>query len=162
MDLEKIIEIYKKYKVEDYRIRGCGLPDVLEIHNEEIDAFCRVLPILFEKEYNVYLSKYLTSLIQLSKSKEISINLPDLPILLESFGYTLRGKKIIINGNLGALSFMYAHNCSVEIRGNVGEWLGHIADSCRFRIVDGNVGANPLENARNCKLELYKNMKIKK
>lgn len=157
MKLEKIIEIYKESKIEDYRIRGCGLPDDVGIHNEEINAFCRVLPTIFEEKYNTYLSRYLTALIQLSKSKEISIDLPNLPILLENFGYTLKGKKMIINGNLGDLSFMYAHDCSVEIRGNVGERIGHIADSCRFRIIDGNVGANPLENARNCKLELKKN-----
>lgn len=161
MELEKIIEVYEKSKIEGYRL-GTELPmDVIdsEIHVKEVDAFCKVLSNLFEEKYKTYLARYLTTLIQLCKSKEMLLSLP---IPLDSFGYGLTGKRLVINGELGNLAFMYARDCSIEIRGNVGERLGYISDSCQFRIIDENVGANPLENARNCKLELYKNIKLNK
>jgi len=162
MELKRIIEIYTESKIEDYRL-GTELPvSGLEIHTGEVDAFCSALPNIFEKAYNTYLSRYLTALIQQCKSKEISLNLPNLPILLNNFGYTLKDKKMIINGNLGELAFMYARDCLIEVRGNVGERLGYIADNCQFRVINGDIGTNPLECAGNCKLELIKNLKFNK
>jgi len=156
MGLEKIMKIYEKSKIEDYRL-GTELPlDLVnfKISIDDINAFCGFLPEILQEKYETYLARYLTTLIQKCNSKKIILNLP---IPLNDIGYRLEDKKIIVNGSVGNLAFMYARNSSAEINGNVGDLLGYIADGCSFIVVNGDIRKNPLKNARNCKLEFIKN-----
>lgn len=155
MRLEKIMKIYEKSKIEDCRL-GTELPlDVVNFKTsvDDVNAFCEILPEILEEKYETYLARYLTTLIQKCNSKKIILNLP---IPLNDVGYRLEDKKIIVNGSVGNLGFMYARNSSAEINGNAGNLLGYIADGCLFKVINGAIGKNPLKYARNCKVELIK------
>ena len=153
--IEEIIEIYERYKMEDVFL-GTGLPlDIVNFKTSpnDINAFCEVLPRILEKRYETYLARYLTALIQRCNSKKINLNLP---IPLNDLGYRLENKRIIVNGSVGDLGFMYSYNCSIKINGDVGDYFGYIANRCSFRIIEGEMGKKPLELARNCELKLQK------
>ena len=155
MELEKIIEICKKSKIKDY-ILGTELPlDIVNFKTSanDVNAFCEILPRIFEEGYETYLARYLTALIQRCKSRKIILNLPT---PMNDVGYRLENKKIIVNGSVGDFGFMYSRNCSIKINGGVGDYFGYIADGCLFMIIEGELGKKPLEHARNCELKLQK------
>jgi len=155
MELEKIIRLYDESKIEDYGL-GTELPlDVVDfdVHQKELQSFADYLPQIFEKRYDECIARYVTALVQRRKSKKVSLNLK-IPL---SIGYNLNDKRLIIRGNVGDNAFMYSHNCSVEIQGDVGDKIGYIAEGCSFKIVNGKIGKDPLCSARNCKLELIRN-----
>ncbi len=153
--IEEIIEIYERYKMEDVFL-GTEIPlDVIDFKPsvDDLNAFCEIVPKIREKRYETSLGWYLTALIQKCDNKKITLNLP---IPLNSLGHGLENKRIIVNGSVGDLGFMYSYNCSVKIKGDVGDYFGYIANGCSFRIIEGEMGKKPLELARNCKLKLQK------
>ena len=149
--LDQICKTYEENKLKNVNL-GSGTPtDIvskLKPTKEEIKKFSKVLSRYYERDFEVYLARYLTALMQVCKAKKIILE-PD--IVLSSVGYQLEGKDVLIIGNVGNSAFMYAHDCKINIKGYAGSWLGYIADNCSIKV--DHAGPHNGELATNCMIQ---------
>ncbi|MBI5148167.1 hypothetical protein HZA33_00640 [Candidatus Pacearchaeota archaeon] len=103
-----------------------------------IEQFCFELtkykkgPSPAYKYFSDFTSSYLTALMQASSDNDFVLDLRD--VFLNWIAYHLKGKNIVIRGNVGSCLGYDAEDCVIKVEGDVGEKVGHDARNCKIEI----------------------------